>query len=525
MLPLARAVVAGLLAAGACLRLWQYAANASLWADEANMALNLVSRSWARLLEPLDHRQVAAPGWLLLEKAVLGVLGDGELALRLVPFLGSLVALPLFAALAGRLLRGLEVPLAVALVALGIPFILYAAQLKPYGSDLAATLALTLAVLPGGVASPERRALRLGLGGAVAVWFSQAAVLVVASLSVALCLLAAGDRSRRSPGPVVIRLLPALLSAGLAVLEARRRLTAADVAYLQRFWESAFLPVPPRSLRDLAWPLTRLNTAFGGGAMAYPLPGLFLGLALLGGRDLWRRDRPALLLLVAPFAITLAASTLRLYPFAPRTVLFLFPAALLLVAAGTSAVARLARGWERRAALGTAALCAALAVLALLRYPPPYRPEDLKPVLAAVQRERQPGDAVYVYYGGDKAFRYYAGRFGFRPGDYVMGGCWRDDPRAFLRELDRFRGQARLWVIITHALPELREDTLILGYLDRIGVRQAAHEGAPPARGGRAARAAAYRYDLTDPARLGSASAGSYPLGDRSPGGDRAWSC
>ena len=75
---------------GAALRLWQYATGASLWADEANMALNIVDRPLGRLLGPLDYRQMAPPGWLLLQKAAVTLLGDGEHALRLIPLLGSL---------------------------------------------------------------------------------------------------------------------------------------------------------------------------------------------------------------------------------------------------------------------------------------------------------------------------------------------------------------------------------------------------------------------------------------------------
>ena len=56
MLPVALGVL------GAALRLWQYSAGASLWADEANLALNIVDRPLGRLLGPLDYRQMAPPG-------------------------------------------------------------------------------------------------------------------------------------------------------------------------------------------------------------------------------------------------------------------------------------------------------------------------------------------------------------------------------------------------------------------------------------------------------------------------------
>src|SRR5262245_8490097 len=101
---------AALCGLGAALRLWQYAADASLWADEANLVLNIIERPLGRLLGPLDYRQVAPPGWLLLERTAVTVFGQGEQALRLVPLLGSLAALPLAWQVARRILPGGPAP-------------------------------------------------------------------------------------------------------------------------------------------------------------------------------------------------------------------------------------------------------------------------------------------------------------------------------------------------------------------------------------------------------------------------------
>ena len=165
---------------GAALRLWQYAAGASLWADEANLALNIVDRPLGRLLGPLDYRQMAPPGWLLLQKAAVTLFGDGEHALRLIPLLGSLATLPLAWHVARRILRpGVEPALALGLVATAVPLIFFAAQVKPYATDVAAALlllALALAVRragPGG-----GRLLRLGLAGTLLPWLSYPALLV-----------------------------------------------------------------------------------------------------------------------------------------------------------------------------------------------------------------------------------------------------------------------------------------------------------------------------------------------------------
>src|SRR5262245_49901841 len=198
-----------LCALGAALRLWQYGAGASLWADEANLALNIVERPLYRLLGPLDYRQVAPPLWLLLQKAAVTLFGDGEYALRLVPLAGSLAALPLCWHVARRvLLPGLGPPLALGLVATGLPLIFYGAQVKPYATDVAVTLLLLALTLDVCQDNRGRASLvRLGLAGAIAPWLSYPAMLVDAGLLAALALsaLLARDWGRlRSLAPVAL---------------------------------------------------------------------------------------------------------------------------------------------------------------------------------------------------------------------------------------------------------------------------------------------------------------------------------
>jgi hypothetical protein len=489
------------------------------------MALNLVGRPLGDLFGPLDHHQVAPAGWLVVEKSAVLLLGDGELALRLVPFVSSLVALPLFVMLARRVLTGPAVPLAVGLFALGIPFVFYGAQLKLYAGDVAAALALTVVALDArrdGMV--RRRVVALGLTGAVLPWVSLAASFVLAGVGLSLFGLALCERDRRTLRALsLVGILWVASGLGALVL-ARSGLTEADHAYFQRFWAGAFWPWPPRDLEDWIWPIARVASVFGGGGLRYPLPGWFAVLGAVGVAALWRTRRVAALLLLSPVGVALAAAAAQLYPFATRVVLGLVPALLVCVAGGAEWLRTARRPAWRRVGAVAMVLTAALALHAILRYPPPYRPEHLKPVLAAVARERRPGDRMYVYYGGEKAFRYYATRFGFRDDEFVMGGCWRDAPRAYLRELDQFRGASRVWIVLTHARPELEEEQLIVGYLDRIGIRLAVYRWTPRPRDGRTAGAVGYLYGLSDPARLASASAATFPVPARS-GEGLAWSC
>src|SRR5262249_54520977 len=88
------------------------------------------------------------------------------------------------------------------------------------------------------------------------------------------------------------------------------------------------------------------------------------------------------------------------------------------------------------------------AVIPIIKQPPPYRIDDVEPVLSYLQQRRLSGDSIYVYYNAVPAMSFYAPEFGFGAQDYTSGGCHRGETRSYLLELDRFRGQRRVWLLM-----------------------------------------------------------------------------
>ena len=110
-----------------------------LFLDEILVASNITGAAADRSgYETLGLDQVAPGGFLLLEKLSVLLLGSSERALRLVPLLFSIAGVVLFRRLAERTLTGRPFALAVALFAIGLPFIRYAAEVKQYGIDATA---------------------------------------------------------------------------------------------------------------------------------------------------------------------------------------------------------------------------------------------------------------------------------------------------------------------------------------------------------------------------------------------------
>lgn len=532
------ALAALLAIAGAILRVWQYASNNSLWLDEAALARNILHRSPLDLLRPLDYAQVAPPGFLLAEKAAASVLGGGELSLRLLPLLCGLAAIALFMRIASRILTGWAVPYAVGLFALATPLVYFSSQVKQYSSDVLATLIVVAAALSmtpragHGERGRGRAVAAAALAGIAVPWFSQPAILVIAAAVVGLTI---GALRTRHPDRRSTMIVGAAwtVSAALASLMALRSVPAADRAYLDWYWAGGF-PASPWDPANVLWAWERLSWTFGvfatglrrtNGGLGYPWSHLFVAFAIAGWWALWRRDRDAAVLVVLPVVATLAAAALHLYPFTGRVVTFLLPLLLLAVAAGVDAIATRLRPRLEVVAPVLLAIAAGSPLYAALTALPSERVEHLRPVMDHVSARTQPGDAVYVYYGAAHPFLYYAERRGSDLRGVTLGRCSTSDVREYLRDVDRFRGRPRVWIVATHARRDASELRAIVDYLDAIGRRLDTVE--QPASSGRASNGAyGFLYDLSDPARLDLWSAATHAVAPlpADPGTER-WAC
>src|SRR5436305_88707 len=136
-----------LIGLGAGLRVARYVDNRSLWLDEIFLANNLEHRSFAGLLHPLDYRQGAGVGFLLLCKSAIAVIGSSERALRLVSLIAGVASLPLFYFLARRLIGLPAAVIAVAVMVFLEPLIYYSSEVKQYSTDVAVTIAVLLAMV------------------------------------------------------------------------------------------------------------------------------------------------------------------------------------------------------------------------------------------------------------------------------------------------------------------------------------------------------------------------------------------
>lgn len=507
-----------LVVVGAGLRLWQYFANSSLWMDEAALARNIVERSTASLLQPLDYAQAAPPGFLLVEKAIAAILGPSELALRLFPLVCGLGALLLFSRLAFTLLEEWAATYAVGLFAIGSPFIYFSSQVKQYSSDTFCALLVTLSAL-WMRRQPERfhRSIIVALVGAAVVWISHPAVIVVAGTGMALAACALAEKSRTQVRSVLVVGVVWILGVAAAGLFAMQNVTPMDRTYFDWFWGAGFWPWPPRRLADIVWPFRQLTLVFGtfvtgprrtNGGLNYPWSSIFALVVLIGYAAFWRTRRDAALLLLTPAIVALIASAFLVYPFAGRLMMYLLPGFLLALAAGARFLIVSLPEWLSVTAL---ALLGGVPLYAAATALPPERIEHIRPVLADLAARRDGGEKLYLHHSAGQAFLYYAPRFGFRQSDYVVGSCSAGDPRGYLRQVDRFRGSPRVWIVGTHLYYPPGAFQWTADYLAAIG-RRMDSIAVEASTGLQIHGAYAFMYDLSDAGRLKLASADSFPM-------------
>jgi hypothetical protein len=338
---------------GVLLRLARYAMHYPLWWDEAFVSVNFLKRGYLDLLRPLDYSQVSPILFLWVELTVVKLLGFSEWTLRLFPLLSALASVVLFRSLAGRIVRGLPLLLAVAIFAVSYHPIRYAAEVKPYASDLLSALLLLAAAVEWWRKPQRARWLWvLAAMSPIVLALSHPAIFVAAG--VALGLAPAVRRTRQRAVTVAYWAYAASTVGAFVALFAvfTRSQAAATLSVMRVQWVAAFPPLDD-PLALVRW----LITVHTGSMFAYPCGGergassLSCLLFAIGAFVLWhKRRRTVCLACLAPFAMGLAAAAIKRYPYGgvadgspARVMQYLVPSICLLAGIGAAALVAVVR--------------------------------------------------------------------------------------------------------------------------------------------------------------------------------------
>jgi hypothetical protein len=330
------------LALGALLRVLVYGDGRTFWMDEWSLWGNLAGKRAFDFSETLSGDQLAPFAFMIAERALMSLLGVSRYVARLLPLVSGLLALAMFGRLARAILPRRAALIALALFAFSDDLIYYSSELKPYSTDLAIGLAISLTALDAvGKPASVARVAALAILAVVSPWCSFASTFVVAGCGGAL--IVASLMSGRPRGAALWSVIGIGWLASLLVSYRASSALLSPYTTMYLFWDFAFLPLWPlpistaRLAATLGILLEVFVTPLNLVAPLWPWAGVILPVAVLtlGVGSLARRSWPAWAIMVLPIALAMVASAMKRYPFHGRLILELVPAFFILIAAGT----------------------------------------------------------------------------------------------------------------------------------------------------------------------------------------------
>lgn len=468
---------------GIAVRFCQYVFAKSLWLDESLLALNIVNKSFPEFLKPLDYHQVAPVGFLFIEKLFVQLLGNNEYALRLFPFICGTISLFLFFKIAKHLLEKEAFLIVLTLFSFSGYLINYSAEAKQYSTDV--TIILFLYATTVHFQSKRLKINHIasfGIIGAITIWFSHPSAFVLAGIGICLSLFSLKRKDWRRISQLSIVYIIWLFSFAAFYMitfhDFQNTTSTGNIETMQNAWTGCFTPFPPTSLSDIRWFVRTFFSIFKN-----PIGLHYVGIAVLtfitGCTSLFSKNKRWFFLLLSPVLITLIVSGFHLYPFGYRLLLFIVPLVLLFIAEGAESI--VSKTKDSFPMIGIILLCLLLAQPTLkaaynLMTQNIYRVrpiEDIKPVMNYLKKEKHEEDIIYLYHGSNIAFQYYAKQCGFDDDDYIIGIKARGALENYTKDLDKLRGNKRVWLLFTHVTKSagVDEEKFFLYYLDSIGKR------------------------------------------------------
>ena len=471
------AMLVGAVCVGSLLRVLEFAADRSLWSDTLDAAECLIHRRYLGFPEFLctsEPGALVSPmplGYYLVSDLIGWPFNYVDWSLKLFALGISLATLLMFVRLCREVLPKSIAFLPAIFLACSRTSIMYSAEFRPYANDVFFTVALIYLFLRWS-RSPAERALywQLLLIGAVSIWFSYAAVIMLLGLGSASLLVIWKPQSRQALRCFLWLALPWCASMGLLyVLSIRHQMRPEIVEYHRECFAAL-----PFSVKSLLWYLKTFFLYFSypaGFDKGFILPAAVFALGVF--RLLRIQGREAAMYLL-PFGMLWVLSLLRRYPIATgyypgyaRLVFFSVPIAYILVAHGVQWLCGRAGGYYT-------AVWVVIPLIALCTTELRFITGDqgVRPMVEYVQENCRTGDALVTLQSGDMAWWYY-GRFAERePSIPVVSLSWRDEQHSGVGEIvaanETLHNASRVWLLMHHTY--LRSaHTRMLAHFGRFG--------------------------------------------------------
>lgn len=436
-----RLVLVALLLLGAALRIFHLGYR-SLSTDEANVYW-MARGSSAEIIRQ-NAAGNSAPPLYALALSPLAERGASEAVLRAPSCAASIAALPVVYLLARQYMPVSGALFALLLAAIAPAQVFYAQFLREYSLAFfsAAGVLLAFGRFQRRVTWWTWSALTAAIVLAIFVQYGLALLVLALNVIFALELWAAGERTRRLGGWTAAQLVA--LAAAWRVYDQTLRHQLRPGGFGADYLAAGYWDGSLRSLMRLT-----LGNTFELFGFAYPSVPLLQALVVMGAIALWRTPagRRAVLLLVVPVLVTLAAAGLRLYPYlGARQSMML--TVMLYVSAGAGFTLLRRIDWR---GVGTAAVLAWMTAEGLYgsyRQLMSTEPQHMRPIAAQLAADYRSGDRIYVYHDAATPLLYY---YGDQQAHWVRGLPSPHDAEPHRRQLqDALAQPGRVWFVFSH---------------------------------------------------------------------------
>ncbi|MBS1772467.1 MAG: hypothetical protein JST82_06395 [Bacteroidetes bacterium] len=420
-----------MLGIGLYLRFYQYLMGRSLWEDETHFALNFIKYGYIRLAQPLDFIQAAALFFIWGTKAMGQLFGYTECALRAVPFIFSILSLPLFY----YVIRDLTKNKIAALIgffvfSVNVTLIFFSSELKPYAVDVSVYLLLVFLSISGNSYIAARRNKLLIIAGCLSILFSNVTFIVLFSIGGRMMWYWFKNRK------VDKQQLSVLIWWGVVFLANYFSFVYNHpaIADQKANYAFAFCPTDITSPDFINFFKQRLDEIFYT-MLLYITPYswvsyLLAALFIIATWTVIRRKQFDILWLVwLPIFVHLVLSACKIYPFWFRLILYLLPCFILLMSYGVTLIAEFVTK-KLHVSMGVLIVVGCLYILTFENFKKfPLWPLEIKPSLNYINKNVPPSAHIYITTPVN-AYRYYYYR-GYVKDSLYMEVPWSITPEQY----------------------------------------------------------------------------------------------
>lgn len=311
---------------GVFLSFYQFIFNRNLWLDEAMLALNIISKSFTELLQPLASNQVAPIGFLFIEKFFAITFSNSDYSFRIFPLLSFYLSIPFFYLLSKQFTKNTFFAYAAtALFSINLMLLYYSTEVKQYSTDVLVSIVILYTTLNLNSRSSKSLALYV-IVGMISIWFSNTAVII---LFVCGLYSIYNEYIKKRNWIIILPIICWLIS--FVIYYLLFVLNHPTLEMMTNYWERFFLPLNPFSKEFYYFLYGTVKDATSisipnRSLWLFPLTVSFIGIVYL----IKEKKFVTLYFLFFPILVHLLISGLELYPFRGRFILYLYPLMILI---------------------------------------------------------------------------------------------------------------------------------------------------------------------------------------------------